>query len=215
MSQILSMQKAFLKKTITEIVARQATPLKNLPQQVAKKLTPNVALTAEEKNYINEVIFTMLTEGSINSDAGVIQTKTRYRVNSVEEDYMLNIDETTHHFLKTAGDVDTYTVGSERKPYLWAKLNRGASYTTILIPEPENRKDPNAVAVCINGQPFAYLDRDTAKQYSPILNTMFEHKIVLTVDANIVEHPDNVELECFKLSLPDRNQLLTKIQNLQ
>jgi len=210
---LATMQKAFIRKTIIELVARQAIDLKTLPNHVAKKLTPNVALTVEDKKYLTNILYAMLSDGDINITDGIVQTKTRYRLNSVEEDYYLNVSEDTHYHLKTSGNNIVHTVGSERKPYLWARLNPTLTYQVTLIPEPQNHKDPNAIAVCINGQPFAYFPRDKAAEYAPTLNKLFTHDIVITTEATVTEHPDNVNLEAFKINMPETQEIINTLQN--
>jgi len=44
--------------------------------------------------------------------------------------------------------------------------------TAVLVPEPQNAYDPNAIAVVINGHLVGYLDRQTAGQYAPGLNEL-------------------------------------------
>jgi hypothetical protein len=210
---LLDMQKAFIRKTVVELVARQSVSVKNIATVLAKKLQPNSILTVDEKQYINSIVFTMISDGDINVKSGMLETKTRYRLNSVEEDYYLNVNEETHKHLNVEGDTEVYTVGSERKPYLWARLNNALPYQVTLVPEPQNFKDPNAIAVCINGQPFSYFPRDLAEHYSPVLNQIFKYNIVLTTKATILEHPDNKGLECFKLRMPDVSTIVEQLSS--
>lgn len=205
---VTSLQKAYLRKTIIDLIIRKPEPLKTLPNAVARKLQPNQPFTLEEKQYVNNVLFMMLTDGEINIVGGIAQVKTRYRSNSVEEDYYLETHQETHKHVKTRGNHSVYTVGSERKPYLWAKLNPTLPYHVEIIPEPNNSKDSNAIAVCINGQPFSYFPRDEAARYTKLLNKLFERKIILTTLAYITEHPDNQGLECFKLDIPTVQEML-------
>lgn len=45
----------------------------------------------------------------------------------------------------------------------------------VLVPEPENRYDPNAISVHVDGHLVGYLDRDTAVRYGPGLRSLIEH----------------------------------------
>lgn len=210
---LLDMQRPFIRKSIIEIVARQSVSIKNIATVVSKKLQPNYPLTVEEKQYVNSIIFSMISDGDVNVKSGMLETKTRYRLNSVEEDYYLNVNEDTHKHVNMEGEVDVFTVGSERKPFLWARLNPALPYHVTLVPEPQNFKDPNAVAVCINGQPFSYFPRDLAEQYSPILNQIFKYNIVLTTQAIVLEHPEHEGLDCFRLRMPKVETIVSKLSS--
>jgi hypothetical protein len=212
---IESFQKSYLRKTVIDIILRKPEALKTLPLTLSRKLQPNTALTVEDKQYINNLLFMMITDGEINIVGGMAQVKTRYRSNSVEEDYFLLTHQETHRHVATRGQHNVYTVGSERKPFLWAKLNPALPYHVEIIPEPQNAKDPNAIAVCINGQPFSYFPREEAEKYTKILNKLFERKIILTTLAYITEHPDNQGLECFKLEIPAVQDLIDTVTSVK
>jgi hypothetical protein len=47
----------------------------------------------------------------------------------------------------------------------------------LLVPEPENEHDPNAIKVLIGGQPVGYLSRDDAAAYLPGLQTLIANNI--------------------------------------
>jgi hypothetical protein len=204
-------QKSYIRKTIIDLVLRKPEPLKTLPNTVARKLIPNQPFTVEDKQHLSNILYMMITDGEINIISGIAQVKTRYRSNSVEEDYKLHTHVDTHKHVKTKGDYHIHTVGSERKPFLWAKLNPTLPYLVEIIPEPTNIKDPNAVAVCINGQPFAYFPREEAAAYSKLLNKLFEKHIILTTLAYITTHPDNTGLECFRVEIPTVQNMLNML----
>lgn len=80
------------------------------------------------------------------------------------------------------GDEDLEVVGeSFRQGELWAicDLQEGDRVRhpidAVLVPEPQNEKDPNAVAVHANGLLVGYLPRDIAGAYLPGINALMEH----------------------------------------
>ena len=56
--------------------------------------------------------------------------------------------------------------------------------TALLVPEPTNRHDPNAVKVLILGEHVGYLSRKHALDYQPALQLAAQHGEVLAVRAN-------------------------------
>ncbi|TCN32804.1 hypothetical protein EV644_1242 [Kribbella orskensis] len=79
---------------------------------------------------------------------------------------------TTPQVQVLGGDDDLEVVGeSNYQSALWAicgeRLGERVRYTitAVLVPEPENAYDPNAIAVLIAGQIVGYLDRQTAGLY--------------------------------------------------
>jgi hypothetical protein len=79
-----------------------------------------------------------------------------------------------------SGDEDLEVVGeSSYQPALWAICGERVGgervrcpITAVLVPEPQNAYDPNAVAVFVSGQIVGYLDRQTAASYVRSLNEL-------------------------------------------
>lgn len=49
---------------------------------------------------------------------------------------------------------------------------------TALVPEPNNRHDPNAIAIVIGGRTYGYLSRADAKRYKPVMEWARERGFV-------------------------------------
>src|SRR5690606_2129456 len=54
-----------------------------------------------------------------------------------------------------------------------------------LIPEPDNRYDPNAVSVRINGRRVGYLPREEAARYAGVLSALLERGLLPQVEARV------------------------------
>lgn len=54
-----------------------------------------------------------------------------------------------------------------------------------LIPEPDNRYDPNAVSVRINGRRVGYLPREDAARYAGVLSALLERGLLPQVEARV------------------------------
>ncbi|GAB3919443.1 hypothetical protein GCM10011575_30470 [Microlunatus endophyticus] len=60
--------------------------------------------------------------------------------------------------------------------------------TAILLPEPSNKHDPNAVMVLVQGKQVGYLARDDAARYAPILNQLIEANLQPETVCNVWGH---------------------------
>jgi hypothetical protein len=56
---------------------------------------------------------------------------------------------------------------------------------TALVPEPHNRKDPNAIAVLVGGLTIGHLDRADARAYSPVIDRLASERRVAYCNATI------------------------------
>jgi tetratricopeptide (TPR) repeat protein len=95
---------------------------------------------------------------------------------------------------RLSGDEDLEVVGeSNYQAALWASCG-GTSpdrvrhrITAVLVPEPENIHDQNAIAVSIDGRVVGYLDRQTAALYCRAVNRlMVEHDAWIALEGVIV-----------------------------
>ncbi|MEV8375119.1 HIRAN domain-containing protein [Kribbella sp. NPDC056861] len=93
-----------------------------------------------------------------------------------------------------SGDEDLEVVGEiNYQAALWASCG-GTSpdrvrhrITAVLVPEPENIHDQNAIAVYIDNRVVGYLDRQTAAVYCPAVNRlMAEHDAWIALEGVIV-----------------------------
>jgi hypothetical protein len=92
------------------------------------------------------------------------------------------------------GDDDLEVVGeSNYQPALWAICGGHPGervrcpITAVLVPEPQNAYDPNAIAVVVAGQTVGYLDRQTAALYVRSLNEqMASHRAQIGLNGVIV-----------------------------
>jgi hypothetical protein len=82
--------------------------------------------------------------------------------------------------------------------------------TAVLVPEPNNRYDPNAVMVQVDGQQVGYLSRGDALDYGPAVHEFADQGKVIVCHARICGRGPGSEtpnLGIF-LNLPDPDQAL-------
>lgn len=60
--------------------------------------------------------------------------------------------------------------------------------TAILLPEPTNKHDPNAVMVLVQGKQVGYLAREDAARYVPVLNQLIRANVRPETSCNIWGH---------------------------
>lgn len=75
------------------------------------------------------------------------------------------------------------TAALGRRPRLDEEIEE--VYEALLVPEPDNPHDPNAVSVRVNGHVIGYLDRDAAQVYRPIFHRIAASGMVATTTARI------------------------------
>lgn len=57
--------------------------------------------------------------------------------------------------------------------------------TALLLPEPTNKHDPNAVMVLVQGKQVGYLAREDAARYAPVLNQLIRANLQPETSCNI------------------------------
>jgi hypothetical protein len=209
--EIAEMQNAYIGKTIRAVLSLKPMDKNELILNVIKKLTPGSPITKEAKDRVLGIVVDLIFEGKLNVKEGKVMLIGRFRTNSVEEDY--NLKEHTAlvtQSINIDGTVEMETVGSERYPFIWASMIPGMKFKVELIAEPGNSKDPNAVAVCLDKKPYAYLPREEASKYHRFLKSANANGIGIEATAT-VGYYENSEIKLFKLTLTSHEELLAKI----
>ncbi|HKP20167.1 MAG TPA: HIRAN domain-containing protein [Thermoleophilaceae bacterium] len=86
----------------------------------------------------------------------------------------------------------------------------------VLVPEPSNPYDPNAVMVQVDGQLVGYLSRGDAVEYQPVTRTLFERGEVIVCDARICGRgpgSDTPNLGIF-LELPSPDSAMDEVEEM-
>jgi hypothetical protein len=203
MQRLNKMQQAYINKTIREVLAVSPVDFDTLMSRVFKKLIPNIEPNSSDKEVLRFRILDLLIQGKIDINKGKISIEGRYRVNSVEEDYKLNNVESPAGEKNINGTTIINSVGSERYPFFWSKLELGSLIKTELIAEPQNKKDPLAVAICIDKKPYAYMPREEASKYHPLIIKANKKDFIIVTHAKVITHPDNKDLKLFQLNVAD------------
>lgn len=215
MSRMENMQPAYIRTIIKNVLLNKPAKIDNLMRSAFIKLMPNIAPTKSEKDLVLTVIQELAFNGQININNGTISLNLQYRVSSVEEDYRLNnLQNVTRKILKLSGKTTCVSVGSERYPSLWRELELGSHIEVELIPEPTNKKDPLAVALCINDRPYAYMLRSEAALYHPLIVKLRAKGYKACIDADISVDEKLSTFKVFTFNLPDLEELSQQIESL-
>lgn len=149
------------------------------------------------------IIFDNVLSGLVESER-VHYLHSHYTINEdfvdnlEEESYILHND-TNSYVNIDGGIVRKFSVGSERYN-IWDSFEVGQEVNVVLIPEPTNKFDPNAVAICINNSPVAYLSRSDAKEYFSIVNKLNDMGISLELTGLVSENPMMAGYKYFELA---------------
>lgn len=195
------MQKAYINKTIREVAALFPIEFHALQMKVIAKLMPHVEPTDADRKLIREEIISLIIDGKMDINKGKVSVEGRYRVNSVEEDYKLNNIENPEGIKNINGTYEILSVGSERYPFYWQPLEINKTIEVELIAEPQNKKDPLAVAICIDKKPYAYLPRPEAFKYHPLIQKANNHGFLIVTQAKVGTYEHNPSVKLFILKV--------------
>lgn len=185
--------------------------LNELPTQFLRNIVKDTLQESGNLEYedLSEKIFSKLleTEEPSNNDVIVFDNVLTALVESgrvhylhsnysFNEDFVDNLEEelyvldnSTSQKLNIDGGFEPkYSVGSERYN-IWNTFDVGQEVTVNLIAEPDNKFDNNAIAICLNNSPIAYLARSDAKEYKPIVDNLAELDISLELTGIVSENP--------------------------
>ena len=88
----------------------------------------------------------------------------------------------------SAGECDFHIVGeSNYQPELRRVAKSGRTFLAVVMSEPTNPKDPNAIRVCAEGgRTIGYFDRDYARQYREAFALLASHGHVAACRAKLI-----------------------------
>ena len=201
MTRILDLQNAHIKKMIKEVLIIRPLTIEQVVRLVCQKAMPNVTPSKVEKEKIELLTGELIFEGHLNAHNSKIELNIRYRVSSVEEDYIIEDSNNTSEPLNIDGKYEIETVGSERYPFIWQSLEEGQAVQVELIAEPNNTRDSLAVAVCINKKPYAYLPRPEAARYHSTLLEASNKGIAVYANAKVIISESVLQHKLFVLNL--------------
>lgn len=215
MSRMENMQPAYIRTTIKNVLLNKPAKIDNLMRSVFIKLMPNIVPTKSEKALVLTMIQELAFNGQININNGTISLNLQYRVSSVEEDYRLNsLQNVTRKPMKISGNIYCVSVGSERYPSLWRELELDSHIEVELVPEPTNKKDPLAVALCINDRPYAYMLRSEAALYHPLIVKLRAQGYKASIDAKVAVDEKLSTFKVFTFYLPTLQELSEQIESI-
>lgn len=210
-----NMQAAYVKKAVKEVLLAKPAKIDTLIKTSLLKIMPNIQPSKNDKEIIKGIIQELIFNGQANVNNGLISLNLTYRVSSVEEDYRIQISDLMFNKqVFILGNQEQLSVGSERYPSLWKNFTLGQKVEVELVAEPDNKKDPLAVAVCIERKPYAYMLRSEAAKYHPIIKQANRKKYnIMTVGT--VEMDEKLSaFKIFKLHLPNVEEFKEEIESL-
>jgi hypothetical protein len=113
------------------------------------------------------------------------------------------------------GDTDFHIVGESRyQPELRRVAKSGRLFTAVLMPEPTNPYDRNAICVTAEaGKTVGYLDRAWAVEYQEVFALLARHGRVGACRAKLIGGVGNKKSYGVLLNLRDRESLLVDIRD--
>lgn len=159
----------------------------DLSEQVFATLLDEEVPSNEDAIIFENVLSGLVESGRVHYLHGYYTFNEDFIDNLEEENY--SIPNSHSHRLNIDGGLKpVYSVGSERYN-VWDTFDVGQEINVILIAEPDNKFDSNAIAICIEDSPIAYLARSEAKIYKPIVDKLSEMGIGLELTGIVSENP--------------------------
>ena len=86
-------------------------------------------------------------------------------------------------------------------------------FTAVLVPDPTNESDRNAVLICPEGEtPIGYLSRDAAAEYAEVTRSLVRQKAVGKCDAMLVGGSHDKPTLGVRLMLVDAEEALRRVR---
>jgi hypothetical protein len=117
------------------------------------------------------------------------------------------------------GSADSYChfkiVGeSHYQDRLRSIASSGRSFTVVMMPEPTNAFDPNAIRVVAEvADTIGYFSREDAASYAPVFKMLARHDCAGTCRARLTGGPDEKRSFAVRLNLRDASDLLISLRN--
>lgn len=114
-----------------------------------------------------------------------------------------------------SGDCDFHIVGeSNYQPELRKVARSSRTFLAVVMPEPTNPRDPNAIRVCAEGgRTIGYLDRDYAIQYQEAFALLAKHGYVGACRAKLIGGTAGKKSFGVMLNIKDPQTILVDIRD--
>lgn len=176
----------YLRNIVKDILQETSLDFNDLSYKVYDILLEKSEPDNNDVIVFENVLSALVESGRVNYLHSQYTLNEDFVDNLEEENYVL--ENSSKHRLNIDGGFDRkYSVGSERYN-IWNTFEIGQEVTVTLIAEPNNKYDANAVAICLNNSPIAYLSRSDAKEYKPIIENLDALDISLELTGIVSEN---------------------------
>ena len=159
----------------------------DLSEQVFETLLEETEPTNEDIIIFENVLSALVESERVHYLHGHYTLNEEFVDNLEEELYSLP-NSHSQHLNIDGGLKPVYSVGSERYN-VWDSFDIGQEVNVVLLAEPENKFDTNAIAICLEDSPIAYLARSEAKLYKPVIDKLSDMGVSLELTGIVSENP--------------------------
>jgi hypothetical protein len=180
--KIVALYKDDIRMLIKDSILNGTNTATEIAYRVKKKNCLDNKCDFKATGYILSVLKTMMEEKAILSDGKTV---------SINEDYAflepidLEIVE-----LKNKVNISGHTASrlsrTDRFLPAWDALYVGQKIEVLLVPEPNNPNDENAIAAICNGKQIGYLQREVAKDYKEKITDLVTKGYSVVVNAEVI-----------------------------
>ena len=114
-----------------------------------------------------------------------------------------------------SGECDFHIVGeSNYQPEPRRVARSGRTFRAVVLPEPSNPRDPNAIRVCAEGgRTVGYFDRDYARQYREVFVLLASHNHVGACKAKLIGGVPGKKSFGVMLNIKDPETILVDVRD--
>lgn len=179
--KIASLSKDDIRALIKDALASGVDSASDLSAKIKKNECLDGKCDFKATGYILSILKTMIEEASVISENQKLK---------VNEDYVFaapsNVYVELENKIKISGDKQTSLSRTDRFFPAWSSLYVGQKIEILLVPEPNNPNDENAIAAIFNGKHIGYLQREVAKEYNDKITSLTNQGFNVIVNAEVI-----------------------------
>lgn len=153
-----------------------------LPVKIKKDICTDEKCDFKATSYILSILKTMIEENAVISTDDKLKVNKAYSFLPPPD----NIEIAIENKFQISGDKVTLLSRTDRFFPAWSSLYVGQKIEILLLPEPSNPNDANAVAAIFKGRHIGYLQREVAKEYISKITLLTSQGLNVVVNAEVI-----------------------------
>lgn len=180
--KIVTLSKDDIRTLINDALSKGVDSASELSARIKKDECLDGKCDFKATGYILSILKTMIEENAIISENQKLKVNESYVFVAPAIDMHI---EMANKF-NISGDRITYLSRTDRFFPAWSSLYIGQKIEILLLPEPNNPNDSNAIAATFKGKHIGYLQREVAKEYHDRIISLTSEGFNVIVNAEVV-----------------------------